>query len=85
MGLIGNKRDFGRFGDVTAFLHLGNLGLIPSVDPIDYRDRVFTRFTQQRAVHASLAVDANDVVLQRRVIDDFADVPNEDRLGCLEP
>jgi hypothetical protein len=48
-------------------------------DPIDDRDGVFTRFAQQRAVDAAVAVDADDVVLNGGIVLGIADVADEDR------
>ncbi len=76
-GLIRNQRHFRRFRDVTTFLHPGDFGGNAFIDAINAVDRVFARFSQQRAVHAALAVDSNDVVLQSCIIHDSTHIAHE--------
>ena len=50
MRLIRNESHFGLFGDITPFFHGRNFGTDSFVDAVNDRDRVFSRFTQQRTI-----------------------------------
>ena len=78
-GLVADQRHFGGLGDVAAGFHVGNLGRDPFVDAVHDGDRVLTRLAEQWAVDATIAVDADDVVLNGRIVFGVADVANEDR------
>ena len=79
--MISDKRDDCLIGHLAPLFHARNLIPEALLDPIDNRDRVRAWLSKKRAVHTSLAIDADDVGLDCCVILSPTDIAQKNRLA----